>query len=399
MLGLSHREQILCAFLLAMIMAVAVAGAWLTWQTLKDQQVQLEGQSAAQSEVKDEHSLEADLTKREGFNLAKSPAAPGTASRTAPTERVGGSGRTAPSLQTSKPTTIDGTIVASVVTMVLLGAAAGAARLVLARYRRRHADDAGAGRAQRSFVDLIGEDSDLDPDEAVVADEDDRSREAALHQDTEGSPSEDPPVEGQPLAAAERAELEQSGLDVPEARPGAASMFEEQPTALPEGESLLLDSPVVPAPRSSSWDVRQEADVSGRSSGPLASPLLEESSSFSVATQDAASENIFDRRVARRVPHVESAWLWWGDANGPVMVQDLSATGLRLRFPPPGSTPPPTLGQSLRIFFPVSGTTVKAQGRVQWRRTVDGATEAGLQFLDLSAGDQELIEAVLLAAE
>lgn len=360
---LSRREQVLCVCLLTMILCISTAGAWLTWRALADEQVQLQGQSAAKA---DEHRIETDLAKRDSFELTKPTAqADGKAS----TERPGGSDRSTPSLQTSTPTTIDGTVVAAVVTGVLLCVAAGAARYVVARYRREREQDLVPAGGEQRYLDVVDEKPlALVPD--VDAGNGTESRKDALRREAEDSEQGAPAEERQQPAATEPVELQLAGLQA-----------------------------LVPDARSSTWDGRQEASLGGGSPlRPLASPLLE-TSSFPAPAHDAPSENIFDRRAARRVPYVQSAWLWWGDADEPVTVQDISATGLRLRFPGSGSTRGPALGQAVRIVFPVSGTTVEASSRVQWRRTVDGGSETGLQFLGLAARDQELIQELLLAVQ
>lgn len=385
MLGLSRRERTLCAVLLAVITVTAATGAWLTWRALKDQQVQLQGQATARSDVADEHSLEGDLATRDGSTVSK----PSTPGRAAPVERSTDSRRSTPSIRTGSSTTIDGTVVAGVAVLVVLTVAAGAARLLVTRFRRS-VEEAGVCTEVESSPFRERREDDADP-EIAAEDVDALVDDAADRQEPQVVDDVRVPSTGGSEAQA----LLLTGLPGEQDPPERSALLQEE-TAPALAQSLLLDEPVVPLQRSSTWEAERDEPAPREPGRDLVSSFEQDSSSFEAADSTGPSERIFDRRISRRVPYVQSAWLWWGDANGPVTVQDLSATGLRLILV---AASRPTPGQSVRIFFPVSGTTVKAQARVQWRKAAGDGLEVGLEFLDLPADDEELIKAVLLTAQ
>lgn len=395
------RHLLTCAALLVGI-AVSTAGlTWWSWETLQDRRVQLGGEQALRKNTSD-RSLVDDLVQREDKGVL-APTEKKTRPGTATLERSGGS-RSAPA---PKSVSIDGRIVAVVLIGVALAAATGASVLVLRRYRRRAA-------AAPLIVDLRPS---LEPRPEVAAEAD---PEPVLEPDPEAD-LEQPPLAidlDEPAPAVASADVPPDA--VPEALPDDAAVTallveqrlpepaERRPAALaaepavPAGTALPLAEDLVGAVPSSGWRVEQEpVTAGGRWS--VEAPLPPDSARYDGLSEDeAARERIFDRRATRRVPYVQPAWMWWAEQNAPVTVQDLSVTGLRcLLGSAPGVKEPqaPALGDGVRIFFPVGGSTVKVSARVLWKEYTPQGTEMGVEFVDLPQEDAVAIRQFAAAAD
>lgn len=384
--GTVPRHVVTCAAVLLVIVGATAALTWLSWQTLQDRQVQLGGERDLPSSSADERSLVDDLVRRDETKTDSPPAASverGPASLERPTSQLPTSGATSISL--------DGRILAGAVIAAALAAATGASLLVVRHFRRRNAAEL---QLQLQLLDdpraWLDDLPDLQP---------------ALPQEPEG-----PLVmhEEEPLAAAEQrqdddTERQVASLLVEQRRDESAGLGPDRLGVEPPeatGGSLPLD--LVEQVAAASWTVDPPAAEAGGGLA-LQAPLAPDSARYDdLVADDAARERIFDRRVSRRVPYVKPAWLWWAEQNAPVMVQDLSLTGLRcLLGAPAGTAAPvaPALADQVRVFFPVNGSTVKAAARVQWREHTPQGTQMGLEFVDLPADDVAAVRQLLVEAE
>lgn len=395
------RHLLTCVALLVGIAASTAGLTWWSWQTLQDRRVQLGGEQALRKNTSD-RSLVDDLVQREDKGVL-APTDKKTRPGTATLERSGGSR----SARAPKSVSIDGRIVAVGLIGVALAAATGASVLVLRRYRRRAA-------AAPLIVDLRPT---LEPrPEVEVAAEADP--EPVLEPDPEADLEPEPPLA---IDLDEPAPAVASSADVlPDAVPDDAAVTallveqrlpepaERYPVALaaepavPAGTALPLAEDLVRAAPSSGWPVEQEPVTAG-GRWPVEAPRPADSARYDGLSEDeAARERIFDRRATRQVPYVQPAWMWWAEQNAPVTVQDLSVTGLRCLFgSAPGTTAPPApaLGDDVRIFFPVGGSTVKVNTRVQWKEYTPQGTEMGVEFVDLSQEDAVAIRTYAAAAD
>jgi hypothetical protein len=376
------RHVVTCAALLLVIVASTAGLTWWSWQTLQDRQVQLGGERDLRSSSADERSLEGDLVKREETKI-DSPAAAsserGPASLERPTAR----------LPTSKAKSIslDGRILAGAVIVTVLAAATGVSLLVVRHFRRKAAAELQVLRDSPAW---LGDLPDLQPTAA-------QEPEAAPVLDEEEPAAPDQPqdrdADGQVAALLDAALLvEQRRVEPAGVGPGALVL---EPAVA--GERVPLDLAEPPAGASRVVDPPAADAGAGVA---LKAPLAPDPVSYDdLASEAAARERIFDRRVSRRVPYVKPAWLWWAEQNAPVMVQDLSLTGLRcLLGAPAGAAAPaaPALADQVRVVFPVNGSTVKATVRVQWREHTPQGTQMGLEFIDLLADDVAAVRQLLV---
>jgi hypothetical protein len=406
----SRRELAVCAGLLSLIVVTAVVSTWFVWASLKDAQVQLQPGSPSETSSSSGSRLETDLTEQSEHSLLADRQPASSVRRSAPPPRV----KDAPSLAVERGSdgvTVDGKAVALLATLVVAGAVAGAGRLLLSRYRRGAVDEAtllAAPEAWRSSADL---ERDAEPDDVLVSaaetdvstdsvpdDSADSDRHASTgrdHQPAGPEPAQRVDV-AVPAASAERA---RGGLLEPHERRSESLALEPDVSAWGRGEPVDPGDALVPAQRSS-WATQQEAAAPAASVRPVAPSAFEGTSAYELKDDDTSAERIFDRREARRIPYVQSAWMWSGDADGPVTVQDLSATGLRCAVPrasASGQLSAPAIGARVRISFPLSGAPVELGADVRWRKRTATGAEVGLNFLDVAPTDQELIRQVVMA--
>lgn len=83
-------------------------------------------------------------------------------------------------------------------------------------------------------------------------------------------------------------------------------------------------------------------------------------------------------------------------------VQDLSVTGLRCLLssaPTAAASGTPALGDTVRVFFPASGSTVKPCARLHWKEHTTQGVMMGLEFVDLPLDDVDLLGDLVAAAE
>ncbi|MEX2291030.1 MAG: PilZ domain-containing protein [Mycobacteriales bacterium] len=405
------RRRILWRHLLtSAALLVGIAGStagltWWSWQTLQDRQVQLAGEQSLSKNSSD-RSLVGDLVRREEKREEKGVLAP--REKTGPGSRTLESSGGNRSASAPRSVSVDGRIVAFGIIAAALAAAAGASRLVLRRYRLRAAAaplivDLRPSLEPRPEVEVAA-DPELEPDP-----------EAELEPDPEAElePAADPHGQAAAVASAEDLPDEAAG-NLPDDAAVAGLLVEQRlpepaehrPVALaaepagPAGTAVsLAENGVVP---SAGWPVEQEPVAAGGALALLASLPADSDSYDGVSEDEAARERIFDRRATRRVPYVQPAWIWWAEQNAPVTVQDLSVTGLRCLL---GSAPgaaalqAPALGDEVRIFFPVSGSTIKVNTRVQWKEYTPQGTEMGVEFVDLPQADAVVIRQFAAAAD
>jgi hypothetical protein len=378
--SLVSRHVVTCAALLLVIVASTAGLTWWSWQTLQDRQVQLGGDRDLRSSSADERSLVGDLVKREETKI-DSPAAAsserGPASLERPTPQLPASN--------AKSISLDGRVLAGAVIVTALAAAAGASLLVVRHFRRKAAAELQVLRGSPAWLDDLPDlqPTPQEPEAAPVMEEEEPAAAPDQPQDADeqvaalldpallveqrpGGPVDVGPgtLVLEPAVAGERVLLDL-------AEPPAAAFLAVDPPAADAGAGVALKAPLAPDPVS--YD--------------------------DVASEAAARERIFDRRVSRRVPYVKPAWLWWAEQNAPVMVQDLSLTGLRcLLGAPAGAAAPaaPALADQVRVVFPVNGSTVKATVRVQWREHTPQGTQMGLEFIDLLADDVAAVRQLLV---
>lgn len=121
-----------------------------------------------------------------------------------------------------------------------------------------------------------------------------------------------------------------------------------------------------------------------------------------VATDDspvvAASERVYERRRAPRIPVALAGELHWKGGVWPLLVDEISRTGLR--FLVEGQPVAPESQQALAatdgvsIVFSALGADVTVNGKLAWRRAEEGATLAGLQFMTLTPQAEDAIAAL-----
>jgi hypothetical protein len=399
---LSRGELAVCAGLLSLIVATAVGSTWLVWTALKDEQVRLQSERAS-SQVSSTSGrvLETDLEKQRDTSLLSDRQPAGGERRAAAPKRV----KEAPRVVVDsggKGATLDGKIVAGVVSLLVTSAATGACWLLLSRYRRRRSEGISVP-VQETWPFLVVPDGDVEPDTEAVSDSADDS--VADPEDESGSDESglehSAAALGDADSPAETNVMALGGLPQDDAEQlGSSAVQLQAAAAAVGGESLVLGDVVVPEQRSS-WDKGQEVPPATGSVRPVTPSGTETASTYEVTDDRASAERIFDRREARRISYVQSAWMWWKDANGPVTVKDLSATGLRCELPgasAAGQVSAPAIGASVRIFFPLGGATAKIGAVVRWRKSIPGAMEVGLHFVDVQAADEERIRQALMAA-
>jgi hypothetical protein len=123
-----------------------------------------------------------------------------------------------------------------------------------------------------------------------------------------------------------------------------------------------------------------------------------------VATQDApvfaASERVYERRRAPRIPVELEGELHWKGGRWPLLVNEISATGLRFLVEgqpvAPDSQQPLAATDAVSIVATALGQVISLNGKVAWRRAEEGATLAGLQFMTLTP-EAEAVVAELCA--
>jgi hypothetical protein len=375
------RQLLTCIGLLLAIFGTTAGLTWWSWQTLQDRQVQLGAERELRSQDQS-RSLAGDLVKKREERGLEAPVAqqkPGQSSLD----------RSTPSLPSprGKSLSLDGRVVALVVIAAAVAAATGASWLVVRHFRRRAAAAATAPVVDRR----------LDRRPTDEPDAKERAEPAAAQ--VEPEPSE-PVLAGQPSVAGLPSEPSEPALLVEQRRPDPQ---ERQPAGLlpePAGApaiGLTVPQDLTEPLPSSALPGEQPAAPAGASS-PVGSAEPVEPSRYDPDAEEAARERIFDRRAARQVSYVQPAWLWWGERNAPVTVQGLSLTGLRFLIG--GSADQqaqaPGLGDPVRVFFPVSGSTVKAAAKVQWKERTPQGMQMGVEFDDLPADDGARLRELLL---
>jgi hypothetical protein len=382
------RQLLTCIGLLLAIFGTTAGLTWWSWQTLQDRQVQLGDERELRSQDQS-RSLVDDLVKKQEDRGLQAPVAQQKSGQSSLDQST-------PSLPSprGKSVSLDGRIVALVVIAAAIAAATGASWLVVRRFQRRAAAAAAAPVDDRWLdrrptdepdVDLRREAdaAQLEPSAAVLPDE----------------PSGAVPA-GEPSVAVLAGEPSVAALLVEQRRPESP---EGQPVGLlPEPAGAPAIGLTVPqdlaAPLASSTVPAEKPAALAAASWPIDSAEPVEPAGYGLADEEAARERIFDRRAARRVSYVQPAWLWWGERNAPVTVQDLSLTGLRFLFT--GSSEPsvqaPGLGDRVRVFFPVSGSTVKAAAKVLWKEHTPQGMQMGVEFDDLPADDAARLRQLLL---
>jgi hypothetical protein len=384
------RQLLTCIALLLAIFGTTAGLTWWSWQTLQDRQVQLGGERELRSKNQS-RSLVDDLVKKQEDRGLEAPVAQ---------QKSGQSSldRSAPSLPSprGKSVSLDGRVVALLVIAVAVAAATGASWLVVRRFRRRAAAAAAAPVADRCLDRRPADEPDVKerPEPAAAQVEPELSAAVPAGDLSGAVPSGEPSVavpSGEPSVAALL--VEQRRPDPQEGQP--AGLLPEPVgapaigLAVPQDRTDPLPSSTVPAekpaaPAGASWPTDAAEPV--------------EPAGYDLADEEAARERIFDRRAARRVSYVQPAWLWWGERNAPVTVQDLSLTGLRFLFSGPSgsSVQAPGLGDPVRVFFPVSGSTVKAAAKVLWKEQTPQGMQMGVDFDDLPADDVARLRELLL---
>jgi hypothetical protein len=371
---IAWRHAATCLGLLVAIASGTALVVWWSWETLEDRRVQL-GAEQDRGSAAAGTSLEGDLVRRED---GAGPQAPGTAegAGSAPLDRP------AAQLPTSQATSVsvDGRIIAVVVVAAALTAGGAACWLVVRRYRRRALLPATASAKDPAHVwSYVPEVEEVE--------------EELLEEDVDAGDT--PPgvdLQSEDLVDAEAIEEQlDDGLLVEQRRPEQAGTYDGALSAVSDGEAL---------PPSSSWSVEPAASAVSSSwpvldSGPAGS-------SVGLAADATARQRIFDRRASRRIAYVQPAWMWWGEQNGPVTVQDLSATGLRCRLAGASGAEAagaPSLGDLVRVYFPAGGSTVKAAARVQWKEHTTEGAMLGVEFVNLDPADLDRLREVVFAAE
>lgn len=365
------REVLSCLLLLLAIFGSTAGMTWWSWQTLQDRQVHLGGARDLRAD-REGRSLTDELVQREERALEGSPIKkrePGSTLLERSEDELPG--------QSGGNVSVDGRIVGGVVVVVMFGGAGLLSRVVLRRYRQR----------------------------ALLAD-----RQAGLLERVELEPRT--PVVGQPEEDPLSTPTEEALAPDPAEAAALLALLVEQRQPPPEESlqtvalepSALISASFPPAGSTSSTAERLELPDSGSvtgSGGFAVGPARPaDADRYGVTPEQTPWERIFDRRVSRRLPYVQPGWLWWADQNTPVTVQELSLSGLRclLSVPPGGAAVDiPSLGDSVRIFFPVNGTTVKAAGHLQLKEQTAAGLQMGLEFVDLPETDAELLRQLLLA--
>jgi hypothetical protein len=364
------RQLLTCIGLLLAIFGSTAGLTWWSWQSLQDRQVQLGGERELRSQDQS-RSLDGDLVKKREDRGLEAPVAqqkPGQSSLD----------RSTPSLPSprGKSLSLDGRVVALVVIAAAVAAATGASWLVVRRFQRRAAA-AAAAPVDDPWLDR--------------------------------RPTDEPDVDLR--READAAQLDPSAAVLPDEPSVAALLVEQRRPESPEGQPVgLLPEPAgapaigltVPqdlaAPLPSSTVPAEKPAARAAAGWPVGSAEPVEPAGYGLADEEAARERIFDRRAARRMPYVQPAWLWWGERNAPVTVQDLSLTGLRFLFGGPSepSVQAPGLGDLVRVFFPVSGSTVKAAAKVLWKEHTPQGMQMGVDFDELPADDVARLRELLL---
>lgn len=368
---MAPREVLICLLLLLAIFGATAGTTWWSWQALQGRQVQLGGEQDLRAET-DGRSLTGDLTQREERALEAAPARkePGSTVLERPS-----AGLPVPS---GGDVSLDGRAVAGALIAVALAGATLLSRAVLRRYRQRALLGSG------SSLDASGP----EPETRLAPVPEQLERTESLPESPEDA-LEPAPAEADvrsDLLVEQRPPLPEESLRTvgPEPTVLTAVALSSEPAGPSTAERLELSGPE-PAGLAT-WSVRQP--------GPA------DADRHDATVEETARERIFDRQASRRLPYVQPAWLWWADQNAPVTVQDVSLTGLRcLLSATPGtpSFPAPPLGDAVRIFFPVSGATVKAAAQLQWKEQTPRGLQMGLDFVDLPEADTELLRQLLLA--
>ena len=437
-------ETIVTVALLVVVLSTVAAVTWLSWTGAQEERAAERSPQAAQT-----RSLDRDLTADERArqerqletslerSLGQSPAGRSPQRGAAPVAAEPDEPRSSGGSGTSVTVTLDARLLVVLLgSVALLASAAGCWRLA-AWYRRRRLSRLAAEEVSREEPGLdvrepepepepddpeaTGSEPDAEPGgqpvepEVVVLTEPAVEAGVDRHPDLEVGTETDQPVTdvasapaGDPAASAVEALLPVA--DHPTG--GMPTRFEIDPQdavagerhgvlarSAPDGHSLGPAAATVPAQR----DALPLEDVDGQVTRVrVPREPHGEGETIELSPEEAAvRERIFDRRVARRVAYEQQGWLWWGTANAPVTVQDLSATGLRCRLLlTPGVTPleAPAVGEQLRVFFPASNDTAKVSALVRWRDRVESGVEVGLEFVELTARDEELVRQALLAA-
>lgn len=372
----SGRQAVTCVCLLAMIFAGTAAVVWWSWETLQDRRLELGAQAQAGNDRPGSRTLTRDLVKRQD-------AGTGTRSResrplSADLERSTGSVRAVAPANIS----VDGRAVAVVVITAALTAATGASASVLRRYRRRT----------------------------------DRTPPVAHHGPSDGQGTAEAGVEAEAQEVAE-AEVEVAADAFRTVAAGALGPAEADATGQVAAEPAVQDGLVVEqASLPAALVTQRQPDGDEDASGPVprvlppqraASPVgmavsgqPPESSTFAVTSDAGSRQRLYDRKSNRSVPYVHPAWLWWGQDNAPATVREVSLAGLRCLVtvtPDVGAAHGPGLGEEARMFFPVNGSTMKVNARVQWKEHTAEGMEVGLDFVGLSPEDSAALERLLVS--
>jgi hypothetical protein len=376
---MAPRAVLTCLLLLVAIFGATAALTWWSWQALQDRQVHLGEARDLRAEPED-RSLTGELVKREDRALEAAPARkePGSAVLERPDAGL--------PKQSGGSVSLDGRIVAGALTTAALGGATLLSRVVLRRYRERALLAPGPDHRP----------SELEPEPRFVA--------VPEQLDGTQSPHELPQDALEPALTDADADVDVdagsgTGLLVEQRQPPPEESWR---TVAAEPTGLTAVS-VSADPGESSTAERLElsgAEPAEPGSWAVQQPGPADADRYAATGEETARERIFDRRVSRRLPYTQPAWLWWADQNAPVTVQDVSLTGLRCLLSMSAGAPAlpaPPLGEAVRIFFPVSGTTVKAAAQLQWREQTATGLQMGLEFVDLPLPARELLRELLLA--
>jgi hypothetical protein len=109
----------------------------------------------------------------------------------------------------------------------------------------------------------------------------------------------------------------------------------------------------------------------------------------------AASERVYERRRAPRIPVELEGELHWKGGSWPLLVNEVSATGLRFLVEgqpvAPESQQPLAATDAVSLVLTALDQVITINGKVAWRRAEEGATVAGLQFLTLTPEAEAVI--------
>ncbi len=113
------------------------------------------------------------------------------------------------------------------------------------------------------------------------------------------------------------------------------------------------------------------------------------------AQLESTSVVLYDRRLGQRVAYESTARFQWDGHDVAGATVDLSMTGVRCNLPA-GTVLRP--GADLRVTLLLNGALGVFSARAQWVRSSDVHLVVGLQFLEVTATEQTLLEPVILGA-